>query len=535
MKKILIAIALSPLLASGQQEKLSPKALFGSNHTYRNFWDVQRYELDLTPDFGSKSLKGTQKISFKVIKDQAKPILQIDLNQNFKSEITASFNIKNIRKEGDFIFVESADDFAKAAQHHIQIAYQGQPKQAKKAPWDGGWVFKSDEKGRPFMAPACQDDGASIWMPVKDDWSDEPDLGCQMTIHVPKDLVAVGNGRLLKSTEDQTQKHYVWEVKSPINSYNIVPYIGHYANYTETFEGENGPLDLSYWVLDYNLPKAKKQFAQTKPMLKAFEHWFGPYPFYQDGYKVVESPYLGMEHQSNIAYGNGFENGYLGQDLSGTGHGMLFDFILIHESGHEWFGNNITAKDIADMWIHEAFTQYSEVLYLDYTYGKSPATEYCLGLRNSMRLDKPIQGKMGLHDHASSDMYTKGANMVHHLRRWINDDEAFRQILRGLQKDFRHKNLSAADVEQAFAKVIKQDLSGFFEQYLRHTEIPTLEYRWKNKQFEYRWTDAVPQFKIAIDIAPNNTIWPNQQWQSINIDKNKLNLDPQYLIRYKQQ
>jgi aminopeptidase N len=276
-------------------------------------------------------------------------------------KVEASFPVAEYKQDGDFIWIKTNKSFKKGEKYTIDVTYSGNPTIAKRAPWDGGWVFTKDENGNPWMSVADEGIGASIWLPTKDIWDDEPDNGVVMKIITPKDLVGVGNGRLISKKAEGDKMAYTWEVKNPINAYSIIPNIGKYVNFKDTFNGEKGKLDLDYWVIDYNLDKAKKQFQQVKPMLSAFEYWFGPYPFYEDSYKLVDSPYLGMEHQSNVAYGNGYQNGYLGRDLSGTGVGLNWDYIIIHESGHEWFANNITAKDQADMWIHESFTMYSEV------------------------------------------------------------------------------------------------------------------------------------------------------------------------------
>ena len=306
---------------------------------------------------------------------------------------------------------------------------------------------------------ACEGIGASIWMPIKEYWGDEPDKGATLTIITPKNLVGVGNGKLIQKKQEGNKNIYVWSVKNPINSYNIVPYIGKYTHFSDKYDGEKGKLDLDYWVLDYNLEKAKNHFKQVKPMLKSFEYWFGGYPFYEDGYKMVESPYLGMEHQSNIAYGNGYQNGYFGNDLSGTGVGLYWDFIIVHESGHEWFGNSITAQEKADMWIHEAFTNYSEVLFVESTMGKKSANTYAIGLRDNIKNDIPIVGKYGVRVGGSDDQYMKGANMLHTIRQIINNDEKFRQILRQMNKDFYHKIITGKQMENYLSQKAGIDFS----------------------------------------------------------------------------
>jgi aminopeptidase N len=297
-----------------------------------------------------------------------------------------------------------------------------------------------------------------------------------------------------------------------------VPYIGQYVNFTDTLMGEKGKLDLSYWVLDYNLDKAKKQFGRdVKRMLRAFEYWFGPYPFYEDGFKLVESSHLGMEHQSGIAYGNKFLNGYLGGDLSGSGWGLKWDYIIVHEAGHEWFGNNITTNDIADMWVHEGFTMYSEVLFIEYYYGKKAADEYIQGLRSRISNDIPLIGPYGVNREGSGDMYNKGANLLHTIRQVIDNDDLFRKILRGLNKEFYHKTTSSKEVETYISKQSGKDFSKVFDQYLRNTAIPELECKEKGNNLDYRWTNCVPGFNMPVKLKSGMWFYPTTQWKKTPI------------------
>jgi aminopeptidase N len=360
------------------------------------------------------------------------------------------------------------------------------------------------------MTVACQGLGASVWYPCKDHQSDEPDNGARLSITVADTLVAVGNGRLKEKTPGNNgTTTWTWEVKSPINNYNIIPYIGKYVTWHEDFEGEKGHLDCDYWVLDYNLEKSKKQFGRdVKPMLKCFENWFGPYPFYEDGYKLVESSHLGMEHQSATAYGNHYMDGYLGMDLSGSGWGKKWDYIIIHESGHEWFANNITTNDIADMWVHEGFTDYSEPLFVECLYGKQAANEYTQGLRRNIDNDRPVIGPYGVNKEGSGDMYAKGANLIHTIRQVIDDDAKFREILRGLNKDFYHRTVNSSDVEKYFSQKAGRDLSKIFDQYLRTIRIPELQYQLSKKkgtpgsfELRYKWNNVVRGFNMPVKIV----------------------------------
>lgn len=508
--------------------------LKGSNTEFRNFWDVKKYEISVKADSEKKHVSGTNLIRFEIIKDVKNPIFQIDLQQPMDYKIVSS-NVKGYLAERneDFIFIKTKRNFKKGEKGFFTIEYFGTPIVAKNAPWDGGWVFKKDNKNRPFVAVAQEGIGASSWLPIKDIWSDEPDDGVILKISTEDDKVGVGNGRLISKQKEKDSTTYTWEVKSPINPYSIAPSIGNYVNFKDTYLGEKGILDLEYWVLDYNLEKAKKQFQQVKPMMKAFEKWFGPYPFYKDSYKIVEVPFLGMEHQSNVAYGNQYMNGYLGQDNSGTGKGLGWDFIIIHESGHEWFANNITAKDQADMWIHEAFTTYSEVIFVEETMDKTSADIYLQGLRNNILNDKPVIGSYGVRNEGSYDMYYKGANLLHTIRTVMNNDEKFRQILRGLNKDFYHQTVTTQQIENYINKKSGIDFSTVFNQYLRTVKVPTLEYIQNGKQLKFRYKNIVKGLKLPIRITSNQTINPTEDWQTVTLqDGNPIQFNENYYINF---
>ncbi|MCQ4142180.1 M1 family metallopeptidase [Chryseobacterium sp. EO14] len=539
MKKLSYTLLFAASLSFGQffeKDKVFTKqdTLKGSNTQFRNFWDVKKYDLSVEPDYAQKSIKGNNKISFEIIKDVTNPTFQIDLQQPMKADkVEASFPVAEYKQDGDFIWIKTNKSFKKGEKYTIDVTYSGNPTIAKRAPWDGGWVFTKDENGNPWMSVADEGIGASIWLPTKDIWDDEPDNGVVMKIITPKDLVGVGNGRLISKKAEGDKMAYTWEVKNPINAYSIIPNIGKYVNFKDTFNGEKGKLDLDYWVIDYNLDKAKKQFQQVKPMLSAFEYWFGPYPFYEDSYKLVDSPYLGMEHQSNVAYGNAYQNGYLGQDLSGTGVGLNWDYIIVHESGHEWFANNITAKDQADMWVHEGFTMYSEVLFTEKYMDKKSADIYAQGIRNGIQNDVPIIGKYGVRNEGSGDMYPKGASMLHTIRQIINNDAKFREILRGINKDFYHQTVTTEQIENYISKKSGIDFSSVFNQYLRTTKIPTLEYSQKGEELKFRYTNVVKNLKLPI-IVDGITINPTEQWQTVKLKKgNPVQFSENYYIDYK--
>jgi aminopeptidase N len=523
------------LLAQGNNHTFTRKdTLAGSNTPQRAWWNVQRYEVEVTPDFNTKTISGRNTITFTVLPNQQTDYLQIDLQKPMQIDsiyYNGKMYINNpgrpFYNEGNHWFI-SLPKAPEGSTHSITLVYHGKPKEAANAPWDGGWVWTRDKKGRPWVSVACEDDGASVWLPCKDLWSDEPDKGATLTITVPDSLVAVGNGRLKEKKTLNGKAVYQWEVTSPINVYNIIPYIGHYTSWSDTLAGEKGKLDLTYYVLDYEREKAKKQFQQVKPTLRSFEHWFGPYPFYKDGYKLVQAPYLGMEHQSAVAYGNEFKNGYMGSDLSGTGWGLKWDYIIVHETGHEWFGNNITARDKAEMWVHEGFTDYSETLFVETYYGKEAANEYVQGLRKNILNDLPTIGPYDVNRKGSGDMYYKGANLIHTIRQIINDEARFRQILRGLNKEFYHQTVTSKQVEDYIIRQSGKDLSKVFEQYLRTVSIPVLEYRQNGNTVQYRWNNVIAGFNMPVRLANGQWLTPTAHWQTIqqksgvlfNVDKN---------------
>ena len=517
-------------------------SLRGSITPERAWWNVVHYNIQVTPDYTTKTLKGWNQVGFDVNTDGMNKKMQIDLQQPMEID-SIVFNKKRIRDFkrngnvyiidfGRYNFVSAKKALGKGhpvTLHNITIYFHGKPREATRPPWDGGWVWAKDAKGRPWMTVACQGLGASVWYPCKDHQGDEPDQGALIQVKVPDTLVAVSNGRLY-SKDDQLDGTmlYTWQVKNPINNYNIVPYIGKYVHFSDDYIGETDKnLTLDYWVLDYNLEKAKKQFGRdVKPMLKAFEHWFGPYPFYEDGFKLVESSHLGMEHQSGIAYGNHYQDGYLGGDLSGSGWGMKWDYIIIHESGHEWFANNITTNDVADMWIHEGFTMYSEPLFIEYYWGRKAADEYVLGIRRNISNDRPLIGPYGVNKEGSGDMYNKGANLLHTIRQLIGDDSVFRSILRGLNKDFYHRTVDSKDVEDYFSKKSGKDLSKIFDQYLRTTKIPQLEYRIRGDRLSYRWANCIPGFDMPLKLeGSGDWLQPSTEWKSISMTSSLMEKD----------
>jgi aminopeptidase N len=518
--------------------------LRGSIGAERAWWDVQHYDITVTPDFNTKTISGKTTIQYKVLPNQKSDYLQIDLQKPltidtifYNGKLYINYPAKPYYNEGNVWHIPLPKAPVNSVQS-ITIVYHGKPREAVNPPWDGGWIWKKDAGGNPWMSVACQGLGASVWYPCKDHQSDEPDNGATLNIVAPQDLVAVGNGRLKDKKTVGGSAVYTWEVKNPINNYNIIPYIGKYASWSDTLMGEKGKLDLSYWVLEEDLDKAKKQFEQVKQMLRAFEYWFGPYPFYEDGFKLVQSPHLGMEHQSAVAYGNKFQNGYLGRDLSGTGWGLKWDFIIIHESGHEWFANNITTKDIADMWVHEGFTNYSETLFTDYYYGKQAGNEYLQGIRKNISNDIPVIGPYGVNQEGSGDMYAKGANLIHTIRQIINDDEKFRQILRGLNKDFYHQTVTSKQVENYISQKSGKDLSKVFDQYLRTTQIPVLELKTEGDKIKFKWSNCIAGFNMPVKLTNGQWIYPTTSEQKIKSESknfSEVEADKNFYIKTSEQ
>ncbi|HMP93044.1 MAG TPA: M1 family metallopeptidase [Phnomibacter sp.] len=494
--------------------------LRGSLGPGRTWWNVLHYDIAISPHYNTKSLQGRCTIKFNAPKGGT--LMQLDLQEPLiVDSILFEGQPQPYTREENVIWITfTAGEKATMGNSAITVYYHGNPKVARRAPWDGGWIFAKDAKGRPWMTVACQGLGASVWYPCKDHQSDEPDEGAALSITVPDSLVAVANGRLKGRMDKANTSTYRWEVRNPINTYNIVPYIGHYKSFTETYNGEDGPLDCTYWVLDYEMEKAREQFKQVKPMLTCFEYWFGPYPFYEDGYQLIQSPHLGMEPQSGIAYGNGFTNGYLGRDLSGSGWGTKWDFIIVHESGHEWFGNNITSKDVADMWIHESFTNYSETLFTQCQYGLEASQQYVQGIRRNIRNDRPIIGPYGVNEEGSGDMYYKGANMIHTIRTILQNDTLFRKILRGLNKTFYHQTVTTQQVENYINNQSGQNFGKIFDQYLRDTRIPVLEWKLRDGKLHCRFSNCIAGFAmpVPLPIATQQTKWirvNDKKWQQV--------------------
>lgn len=538
----------TPLKGAQQPHFTHADTLRGTITPQRAWWDVVAYDLHVNVHLEDSTLSGYNTITYEVLSPDS--MMQIDLQEPMEID-SVILDIDSLKitthskldftRDGNAFFIQFNKAEKKGTTRKLTVYYHGQPRKAVNAPWDGGVVWARDSLGRPWIATACQGLGASVWWPNKDHQSDEPEY---MTINVtvPQDLINVSNGRLkLKIPNKDSTVTYVWTVNSPINNYDVALNIGHYKEFKDTYAGVAGKLDLDYWVLDYNLDKARKHFEVVKPMLGCFEFWFGKYPFYKDSYKLVETPHLGMEHQSAVAYGNKYQMGYKGRDLSGTGVGLKWDFIIVHESGHEWFGNNITSKDIADMWVHESFTNYSETLFTECMYGPEEAEKYLIGCRKNIKNDIPIIGHYGVNSEGSGDMYYKGGTMLHMIRKIFDNDDRFRWMLHTLNTDYYHKTVTGAQVERHISQHAGRDLSKVFDQYLRDTTLPELQYRIVGQVLYFRWSSDIKNFdmpvKVTVGINNYQFIYPGPLWATTNLsymDPKYFKVDPAFYIKVKE-
>lgn len=487
----------------------------------RRWWDATFYDLQVAISPKDSSIAGSNRIAYRVLESSTKtPVpMQIDLMVPLEIDSMVQDGRRvEFTREGNAFFASLTAPQTRGAVKSIAVYYHGRPQIAKNPPWQGGFSWATDSLGRPWVVTTDQGMGASVWWPNKDTQADEPDSQ-RVALTVPDPLIDVSNGRLRKTTKNANgTTTYEWYVVNPINNYAIAVAAGHYAHWQETYDGLKGPLTMDFWPLDYNLEKAKKQWPQAKTMMRCFEHWFGPYPWYEDGFKLIEVPNTGMEHQSAVSYGNGYRDGYRGRDGSGTGLGLKWDFIIIHESAHEWWGNNITSKDNADMWVAESFANYAEGLYTECLFGKEAGSQYIIGNRRGIRNDRPIIPAYDVNDQGSGDMYPKGGEMLHTIRQIVDNDEKWRSILVGLNKTFWHQTVMGKQIEEALSRETGVNLQKVFDQYLRTTMIPTFEYRIDGTTLHYRWNTVVPDFDMPIKVSLTGTsmslLRPTTAWQS---------------------
>ncbi|MHA8066560.1 M1 family metallopeptidase [Aquirufa sp. ROCK2-A2] len=528
MKYLLTFLLIPAFFCSSAQKFTHADSLRGNLSRERSSFDVQHYKLSVRLDIPNKSIQGSNEISFQVV--QATPKIQIDLfaNMDIKGISEAGKPLK-YQRDGNAIFIEFGKTLAKGENHKILIRYSGQPRAAVRPPWDGGFSWTKDPENNDWVTVSCEGLGASVWWPCKDHPSDEPE---SMDIHIeaPKNLTAVSNGNLVSRTENKESAKSHWKVSYPINTYNVSLNIANYAHWQETLTQYNGKdLNLDYYVLKPNLDKARAHFQQSREMLLIFEKYFGPYPFPRDGYALVETDYWGMEHQSAVAYGNHYKNNSFG-----------FDFIIIHESAHEWFGNSISCKDHADLWIHEATGTYAEAVYLEEKSGKDAAQRYLNGQKNSIKYRFPIVGPYGVnYQSPDSDMYFKGTWMFHTLRSIVNNDELWFKTIKGFCEKFYHKNTDTKEVLDYFDSQLHASIKAIMNFYLFRTDLPQLEYKSEQKEgkwtLQYRWANLDDSINFPIILKNQKQITPKSSWQEIIMDQEpKIDVE-HYLINVEKQ
>jgi len=519
MIKIIITFLLFTNLFFAQQKFSHRDSLQGGLRFERTCFDIQRYDLNIKINPTEKFIVGFNEISFKVKNNTS--CIQLDLFENMQVD-SIIFNHKKLNYKRDklAVFIFFTEKIEENTQQKLKFYYSGNPIIAKNAPWDGGFVFSEDKNKKPWIGVACQGAGASLWFPCKDSQTDEPDLGATIKVAVPNGLMEVSNGKFLGNKDLKNgYTRWDWEVTYPINSYNITVNIADYFHFNEVYNG----LRLDYYVLKENKEKAFKQFEVVKPMMDCFQYKFGEYPFKNDGYKLVETPYLGMEHQSAVSYGNDYKQGYSGEDLSGTSIGLLFDFIIIHESGHEWFGNSITSTDVADMWIHEAFTCYTESVFVECQFGYEKGQTYINGLHKNVLNDKPILGIYGLKNEGSGDMYYKGALMLNTIRHIINNDEKWWKLLLDFSNKFKYQLINYQDVVHYFESESGITLTPVFNAYLKYTKIPKLQVKFRNSKMEYRWETPEDAFEMPFEVTIDKSthrLLGTKNWKEISANKN---------------
>ncbi len=515
---LLLLVAVSPLPRAAAQTYTHADMLRGSNGPERAWWDAAFYDLHVRVNPADSSILGWNGITYRVLGPGAE--MQIDLQVPLEVDSMVQRGRRlTYRRDGNAFFVRLEAPQRAGDLDTVTVWYHGKPKVGRNPPWDGGFTWAHDSLGNRWVATTDEGLGASVYWPLKDYLGDEPDSQ-RIAITVPDPLVDVSNGRLRSTTPNgDGTTTYEWFVANPINSYDVAVNVGTYAHFSDTLDGEAGKLSLDFWPLAYHADAAKRQFRQALPMLQCFEHWFGPYPWYADGYKLVEAPHLGMEHQSAVAYGNRFANGYLGFDLSGTGLGLTWDYIIVHESAHEWWGNSISVQDHADMWVHEGFAMYAEGIFTECRHGKTAGAAYLIGVRGRISNREPIVPAYGVNAEGSGDMYPKGANLLHAIRQIVNDDAKWRAILRGLNTTFRHQTVTGRQVEDYISREAGVDLSKVFSQYLTTTMIPEFDFKVEGGTLSYRWSNVVSGFDMPLRVnvpgMGDRTLHPTEAWQTL--------------------
>lgn len=533
----LLLVTTTQLAAQATQQKAPTRAdiLRGEYGRYRANNDLLFYDLDIRVDPEKKYLSGKTTIRFRMLKDDAR--IQLDLHDALKvdrivlldparaPDATGSNSGRELKyqREARAVFLDFPQILRTGRVYTVDFFYSGHPLETGRF---GAIAFRKDPEGRHWINTACEGPGASIWWPNKDQWRDEVQ-SMRISVAIPDNLVDVSNGKFLGKTPlGDGYTRWDWLVHYPINNYNVSLNIGNYVHFGERL----GDLSLDYYVLPENLEKAKKQFAQTRGMLKAFQHYFGEYPFKKDGYKLIEVPYAGMEHQSAVTYGNRFANGYLERDWTGVGISPRFDFIIIHESGHEWFGNSISAADVSDMWIHEGWTTYLECLYVEYMYGLADGLKYTNAYKAKVKNREPIVGRRGVNDEPPQDQYFKGALFLNTLRSVVNDDKRWWALIRGFYQQFKYQNIMTEDVVNYFNRKTGRNLTPIFNQYLRHAANPVLELKFSDTDgsVSYRWRTDEPGFSMPVRVGTKSNwqlVNPTTEWQTMKSALTKSNFE----------
>ncbi len=522
-------IALDPQQRAAAQSKAD--ILRGEYGRHRANSDLLYYHLDVRVDPEKKTISGKNTIRFRMLKDDHR--IQLDLHAALAiDKILLGETPLQYERHNGAVFVDFPQTLKAGREVAIDFYYTGTPEQKGRF---GGFVFGKDPKGRPWIYTACEGQGASVWWPNKDQWRDRVE-SMDISVTIPNELVDVSNGKLVgKKDLGDGYTRWDWHVSYPINNYCVSLNIGAY----EHFSDKLGDLDLDFYALPEDLDRAKNQFSQVKGMLEAFQHYFGEYPFKKDGYKLIQVPYSGMEHQSAVTYGNGFKNGFLGRDWTGVGISPRFDFIIIHESGHEWFGNSVSAADRSDMWIHEGWTTYLESLYVEHRWGKADAIKYLNGYKSKVQNRQPIVSRRGINARPSQDQYFKGALFINTLRSVIDDDKRWHKLLHDFYQHFKYQAIMTEDVVEFFNKHTGRNLTPIFDQYLRHAALPVLELKFDdaNGEFSYRWKADEKAFAMPIRVGtPDSwlTITPTAEWQKLKSpltkDKFQVATDLYYVV-----
>lgn len=541
MKHYVLAFIFLSLVFTGFGQTVDEATkLLGELTPIRENFDVQHYDLSVAIDIENQSITGQNVITYKAVEDINE--IQVDLQEPLQVEsITRDGNPLTFEKKFNSYFVSLGREIQEGSTDSITVKYSGKPKAAVSPPWDGGFVWETDSLGQPWVGVACEGEGASVWWPNKDHLSDEPDLGVKTSFRVPSNLKAIGNGKMINTEEhDDGTTTYTWKTVHPIDNYNVTVNIGDYVNYTDFYQRPIPPqqpglgqqqrvkppsLDVDYYILSYHVDQAKQHFSFVEDVIGTFEFVFGPYPFYEDGFGIVETPYLGMEHQGAIAYGNNFEQGYRGQLVKPY---IEFDYLFVHETAHEWWGNNISVKDRADIWIQEGFASYADAIYVVSSYGFKAYLEYMDYYRSQVRNQEPVVGEYDINHDIPGDAYYKTALMLNTLSQLIESNQDWIGIMQKAQQQFRAPyTVTGQEFRDFLTEESGIELTAFFQQYLDTTMIPKLQMKLVKDDGDefliYRWTNVVDGFDMPVQLEyaqyKQKWIYPEQDWKKVELPK----------------